>query len=83
MRRSNQMRFLRMEGLRNTWSSTVWTASPSWQLTNYHLAKEMLENTPAHEIKPAPLLTGDDLIALGYKPGPEFKTILRAVKMLS
>jgi poly(A) polymerase len=26
------------------------------------------------------LINGDDLIALGYKPGPEFKKILSAVE---
>ncbi|HEY6102043.1 MAG TPA: CCA tRNA nucleotidyltransferase [bacterium] len=29
--------------------------------------------------RPAPLLTGDDLISLGYLPGPRFKDILDAV----
>ena len=32
------------------------------------------------EIKPIPLLRGDDLIAQGYDPGPKFKTILQAVE---
>jgi poly(A) polymerase len=40
----------------------------------------MLEETPKEEIKPAPLLCGDDLIAQGYDPGPIFKTILQAVE---
>jgi poly(A) polymerase len=40
----------------------------------------MLEETPKEEIKPEPLLRGDDLIAQGYAPGPIFKTILRAVE---
>ena len=29
---------------------------------------------------PAPLITGDDLIAAGYEPGPRFKEILSAVE---
>jgi poly(A) polymerase len=49
-------------------------------LTNYELARKLLHETPAEEIKPAPLIRGDDLIALGYKPGPIFKTILQAVE---
>ena len=40
----------------------------------------MLEETPKEEIKPAPLLRGNDLIAQGYAPGPIFKTILQAVE---
>jgi len=35
---------------------------------------------PAEEIRPQPLLTGDDLIAMGYTPGPQFKQILAAVE---
>lgn len=33
----------------------------------------------AEHLRPAPLLTGDDLIALGYVPGPHFKIMLEAV----
>ena len=36
--------------------------------------------TPPTEIRPQPLVTGDDLIALGYQPGPRFKEILRAIE---
>jgi poly(A) polymerase len=31
-------------------------------------------------LKPPPLLTGDDLIAEGYAPGPRFAEILTAVE---
>ena len=40
----------------------------------------MLFRSPAEEIRPAPLLRGDDLIARGYSPGPIFKEILQAVE---
>jgi tRNA nucleotidyltransferase/poly(A) polymerase len=33
----------------------------------------------AQHTRPAPLLTGNDLIALGYVPGPRFKIMLEAV----
>jgi poly(A) polymerase len=36
----------------------------------------------AEEIRPHPLIGGDDLIALGFKPGPDFKRILRQVEDL-
>lgn len=32
------------------------------------------------DIRPAPLLSGDDLIHLGYKPGPEFRSMLSAIE---
>ncbi len=46
----------------------------------YDFVKEQMEKTPAEEIRPAPFLTGKDLIAAGYKPGPGFKQMLAAVE---
>ncbi|HTW46207.1 MAG TPA: CCA tRNA nucleotidyltransferase [Acidobacteriaceae bacterium] len=45
-------------------------------LTLYNFAKAKYEETPSEEVRPALLLTGRDLIAAGYKPGPEFKRLL-------
>jgi poly(A) polymerase len=39
-----------------------------------------LHSLPAEQIRPAPLITGADLIAAGYKPGPQFKDLLTAVE---
>jgi len=49
-------------------------------LTLYNFAREKLAETPPEQIRPKPLLTGDDLIAMGYAPGPKFKQILSAVE---
>jgi poly(A) polymerase len=49
-------------------------------LSLYDFAKEKFHALPAEEIRPAPLITGDDLIAAGYKPGPMFKELLTAVE---
>lgn len=46
----------------------------------YEYVAEKLRTTPAEEIRPQPLITGDDLINLGYTPGPRFKEILAAVE---
>jgi poly(A) polymerase len=81
MKRSTQLRFLRMEGFEEHLElHRLDCLSSHWDLTNYELARTMLEETPKEEIKPAPLLGGDDLIAQGYVPGPTFKTILQAVE---
>jgi len=50
------------------------------QLENYQLVRRKLEELPREELKPKPLLTGHDLIAQGYTPGPVFSEILRAVE---
>ena|SRR5208283_3419605 len=49
-------------------------------METYELMKRKLRETTADEIKPAPLITGADLIAAGYRPGPRFGEILSAVE---
>src|SRR6266571_8182595 len=49
-------------------------------LSLYDFVGQKLAETPPEEIRPRPLLTGDDLIAAGYQPGPRFKEILAAVE---
>ncbi len=49
-------------------------------LSLYNFVRDRLEHSSAEEIRPTPLLTGEDLIELGYKPGPEFRSILSAVE---
>jgi len=46
----------------------------------YEYVAEKLRTIPPEEIRPQPLITGDDLINLGYAPGPRFKEILAAVE---
>lgn len=45
-------------------------------LDNYLFLNEKLEEYQREELKPKPLLGGDDLIRLGMKPGPAMKPIL-------
>ena len=49
-------------------------------LENYELVKRKLEELPAEQLKPPPLVTGTDLIAEGYEPGPRFAEMLAAVE---
>jgi poly(A) polymerase len=50
------------------------------KLDNYEFLRQKLEEFSAEEIAPEPLVTGRDLIEMGYKPGPIFKRILDAVR---
>ena len=80
MKRSTQLRFLRMEGFEEHLElHRLDCLSSHRDLTNYELARRMLEETPRGSEARA-LLRGDDLIAQGYRPGPIFKTILQAVE---
>lgn len=49
-------------------------------LGNYEFAREKLASLQPEEIRPKPLVTGNDLIAAGYRPGPRFRQILAAVE---
>jgi poly(A) polymerase len=51
-------------------------------LTLYDLCSTRLAETPPEQMRPAPLVTGDDLIAAGFQPGPQFKQMLTAVEDL-
>jgi poly(A) polymerase len=49
-------------------------------LENYEFMRRFLAETPPEEVHPARLLTGDDLISLGLRPGPRFKEILETAE---
>ena len=49
-------------------------------LDHYELMRRKWEEMPPSELKPPPLITGSDLIAAGYRPGPAFARILAAVE---
>lgn len=42
--------------------------------------RDLLTRLTAAEINPPPLITGDDLITLGVKPGPQFRHLLEHVR---
>ena len=49
-------------------------------LTSFNFVREKMAATPVEVMRPAPLITGDDLIDAGYSPGPQFKEILAAIE---
>ena len=49
-------------------------------LATYELVREKLAEIPPEKMRPTGLVTGDDLIAAGYEPGPRFREILEAVE---
>jgi len=50
------------------------------QLDAYEYSREQLRSLPPEAIRPEPLITGQDLIQVGYEPGPRFKEILTTVE---
>ncbi len=52
----------------------------SGNLDHWNFVRERYEAMPEEAVRPVPLLTGRELIAAGYAPGPRFKEILREVE---
>jgi len=51
-----------------------------WSMADVEFCEGLLRDTPIEVLNPPPLLTGDDLIALGWEQGPVFKKVLDAVR---
>ncbi len=49
-------------------------------LDAYEFVQRFIRETPPEEMRPARLITGEDLKQMGYRPGPLFKDILRNVE---
>ncbi len=49
-------------------------------LDAYEFVRRFLADTPAQQVHPPRLVTGEDLKGMGFKPGPRFAEILRAVE---
>jgi hypothetical protein len=54
--------------------------SSNQRMESYEMVRQKLRESSQETLKPPPLLTGTDLIAFGYKPGPRFAQILSAVE---
>ena len=50
------------------------------RLDAYDAIRAFLDETPPEQVRPARLLTGDDLHEMGYAPGPAFQRILGALE---
>ncbi len=81
MRESTLKRFLRLprfeEHLALHWMDVN---SAHGDLRLYDFAKHHYEAAPVETMRPKLLVTGRDLIAAGYRPGPEFKAMLEAAE---
>ena len=81
MRLSTLKRFLREEGIEELLElARIDALSSNGDLQYYRFCKERLGELKEEEIRPTPLVRGDDLIALGLTPGPIFADILRQVE---
>jgi poly(A) polymerase len=54
--------------------------SSNRHLESYESVQRFLSETPPEQVRPQRLITGDDLQAMGFKPGPVFSQILRSLE---
>lgn len=81
MRQSTLKKFLRMPKIEeHIEMHRLDCLASHGDLSLYELAKEKLATIPEEQIRPEPLITGADLIALGMQPGPQFKQILSEIE---
>jgi poly(A) polymerase len=81
MKRSTLKRFARLDRFDEHMELHLLDCSSSHRnLENYEFMRRFLTETPPEEVRPTRLLTGDDLIGLGFRPGPEFREILHAAE---
>jgi poly(A) polymerase len=83
MRESTLKRFMRQSGFdEHLELHRMDCLASHGDLSLYNFTLEKLHSTPPEVIKPEPLITGADLIAAGYTPGPLFKQVLSEVEDL-
>jgi poly(A) polymerase len=58
----------------------ICSTASSGDLGDYDFASRMFHGWTPDDIMPPPLVTGEDLIAIGFAPGPLFKEILASVE---
>jgi poly(A) polymerase len=81
MRPARLKRFLREEGFTELLELfRLDSLASHGDLDGYEWCRRTFDELSREQIAPPPLLSGHDLIAMGYRPGPLFKTILTAVE---
>ena len=81
MKESTLKKFIRMPGFDEHLAlHRADSLASHGNLSTYDFIQKKRTEIPPETIRPAALITGDDLIAAGYAPGPRFREILEAVE---
>jgi len=81
MRESTVKRFLRMPKFdEHLELHRLDCVSSHGGLDNYEFMRRKRNEVPPEQLRPPRILTGRDLIAAGYRPGPEFSKMLDAAE---
>ncbi|HEV2215883.1 MAG TPA: CCA tRNA nucleotidyltransferase, partial [Terracidiphilus sp.] len=81
MKESTLKRFFRLESFEEHLAlHRMDCMAGSGYLENWVFVRGRLAALPEEAVRPNPLLTGRELIAAGYRPGPRFKEILHVIE---
>jgi tRNA nucleotidyltransferase/poly(A) polymerase len=81
MRKSTLTRFLREDGIDELLElARIDATASNGDLQYYDFCRAQLATFSAQQMNPPALVTGRDLIAIGFTPGPRFSEILQAVE---
>jgi putative nucleotidyltransferase with HDIG domain len=81
MRESKLKRFLRMPDFEEHMElHRLDCASSHGKLDNYEFVRRKQAELPPEALRPVPLITGRDLIAAGFRPGPAFGSVLAQIE---
>jgi len=81
MKESTLKRFLRLERFdEHLELHRLDCQSSHRDLSNYDFLSQKLAELGEQEVRPLRLINGDDLIEMGYAPGPKFTEMLRAAE---
>jgi poly(A) polymerase len=81
MRKATLKRFVRMPRFEEHMAlHRLDCLSSHRHLDAYDFVQQFLAETPAEQVRPERLLTGQHLIEMGYQPGPAFSEVLGALE---
>jgi putative nucleotidyltransferase with HDIG domain len=81
MKKATLKRFVRLSGFEEHLElHRLDCLSSHRNLDAYEFVQRFVKETPPEQVRPERLLSGDDLLGLGYRPGPQFARILRGVE---
>ncbi len=81
MRESTLKRFMRLPDFEEHMAlHRLDCLSSHGHLDNYEFVRQKQREIPPEALKPAPLVTGKDLIAAGFRPGPAFGVVLSEIE---
>jgi poly(A) polymerase len=81
MKESTLKRFFRLEGFDEHLAlHRMDCLAAHGNLDIWNFVRERYHATPVEQVRPEPLVTGRELIAAGFQPGPQFKQMLQIVE---